>query len=83
MRIMTNKELQNVVHELIGRVEELEKRTLGLNKALYSVQEVAEILGVTREAVYCMIKRGELPAIKFGTTKIRAVDIAEVMGYGV
>ena len=55
---MTNKELQNVVHELIGRVEELEKRTLGLNKALYSVQEVAEILGVTREAVYCMIKRG-------------------------
>lgn len=78
---MTNKELQNVVQELMKRVEELERRTLGLNKALYSVQEVAEILGVTREAVYYMIKRGELPTIKFGTTKIRAVDIAQVMGY--
>lgn len=78
---MTNKELQNVVQELMKRVDELERRTLGLNKALYSVQEVAEILGVTREAVYYMIKRGELPAIKFGTTKIRAVDIAELMGY--
>lgn len=80
---MTNKELQNAVLELVKRVEGLETKTLGLNKPLYSVQEVADLLGITREAVYYMIKRGELPTIKFGTTKIRAVDIAGVMGYAI
>ena len=38
---------------------------------LYTVQEVADILGVNKTAIYGLVKRGELPAIKLGTTKIR------------
>lgn len=77
---MTNKELQNLVKELIKRVEELEGKALGLNKPLYSIQEVADMMGVTREAIYQRINRGEIPAIKCGTKKIRAIDIAHLMG---
>ena len=35
---------------------------------LYTVLEAAEILRVRRDTVYGLIKRGELPAVRFGRT---------------
>ncbi len=78
---MTNKEMQQVVQELLKRVERLEHTPAGFDKAIYSIQEVADMMGVTREAVYQRISRGEIPTIKLGTTKVRAVDIANLIGY--
>ncbi len=76
---MTNRELAVKIEQLTKRLEEIEKKKKH-EKALYSVEEVAKRLGVTREAVYQIIKRQEIPAIKFGTIKIRAVDIEKIVG---
>lgn len=35
---------------------------------LYTVLEAAEILRLRRDTVYGLIKRGELPAVRFGRT---------------
>lgn len=35
---------------------------------LYTVLEAAEILRLRRDTVYSLIKRGELPAVRFGRT---------------
>lgn len=77
---MSTVEIIRRMEELTKRIEQLESNTINFDKLLYSVPEVAEMLGVTREAVYHMIKRGELPTIKIGTTKIRAVDIEKLLG---
>lgn len=77
---MSNKELIKTVQELIKRVEELESKETEPTKPLYSIPEVAKVLGVTKEAVYCMIKRGEIPAVKIGTMKVRASDICNLIG---
>lgn len=76
---MSNNELVKRIEELARRIEELESNTIKLDKLLYTVPEVANMLGVTKEAVYYMIKRGELPTIKLGTTRIRAVDINNLL----
>ena len=77
---MTNKELQKIVEELLCRVKELENQKVGFDKELYTVGEVAKMLGKSHEGVYKMIRRGELPSIKLGCTRIRAVDIAKIIG---
>lgn len=77
---MNYAELLQRIEELSKRVEELERNNIDFDKELYTVPEVAKMLGLTREAVYCMIKRGELPTIKLGTIKIRAVDIHNLLG---
>lgn len=35
---------------------------------LYTVLEAAEILQLRRDTIYGLIKRGELPAVRFGRT---------------
>lgn len=77
---MTTKELIRMTEELKERVEKLEAQSHGYDKLLYSVPEVADMFGVTKEAIYKRIKKGELPTIKLGTTKIRACDLREIMG---
>ena len=48
-------------------------------KELYTVIEVGERLGVSKEAVYLMIKRGEIPTVKIGSMKIRACDLEKLL----
>ena len=76
---MSMEELMNQIKHLNSRVEELEKAAVSNGKQLYTVAEVANILGVTKEAVYYMIKRGEIPTIKLGTMKIRAIDLDNLL----
>lgn len=78
---MNDLELMEKVNELTRRVEELERNSIDFDKALYTVPEVAKMLGLTREAVYHMIKRGELPVIKLGNIKIRKCDLLKIL-YG-
>ena len=44
---------------------------------LYSISEVASILGCNRTRVYEMIKNGELPYIQLGTMKIEHATLYE------
>ena len=76
---MSMEELMNQIKHLNSRIEELEKAAVSNGKQLYTVAEVANILGVTKEAVYYMIKRGEIPTIKLGTMKIRAIDLDNLL----
>ena len=41
---------------------------LTMTKKLLSTQEVADILGISRVAVFKKIQKGDLPAIKIGKT---------------
>lgn len=41
------------------------------DELLYTVTEVAKLLKVNRTFVYELINRGELPAVKVGSLKIR------------
>jgi excisionase family DNA binding protein len=46
-------------------------------KAL-TVMDVVNVLGVSKQTVYDQIKRGKLPALKFGTTvRLNPRDVAE------
>lgn len=79
---MTKKQeesLLNTVHELEKRIYKLEERLENskLEKAVYSVSEVAEILHKTPRAVYNMIERGELETIKLGHLKIKGCSLKE------
>lgn len=44
-------------------------------KPLYTVEEVATILMTNTDAVYDLIRRGKLRALKLGRTKIRGSDL--------
>jgi len=77
---MTKKEMQVLIEKLNERIAYLEKGGTSLKETLYTIQEVADMFGVTREAIYKRISRGELPAIKLGTLHIRAVDLEELLG---
>lgn len=74
--------------ELIKKVNRLEKQlnlllqqkdSMKLDKHLYSVPEVAQMLGRTPQAIYAMINRGELEATKIGSTKILGSCLRKIM----
>lgn len=77
---MTNKELEQHLFHLTKRIEELESEKVNLLGKLYKIPEVAELLGVSQRTIYHMIERGELPTVKFGTTRIRATDLLKLIG---
>ena len=77
---MTTKELELAIAMLSKRIDDFEKRGLRFKETLYTVQEVADMFGVTKEAIYKRIKRGEIPTIKLGTLRIRAVDLEKILG---
>nr|WP_302600234.1 helix-turn-helix domain-containing protein [uncultured Cellulosilyticum sp.] len=79
---MTKKEEQ----QLINKVKQLELTVYKLleafennkiEKAFYTVKEVAEILGRTPRAVYAMIERGELETVKLGSIKIKGESLRQ------
>jgi len=80
---MTTRELELAISRLSERLEDLERRGSGLTETLYSVQQVADMFGVTKEAIYKRISRGEIPAIKLGRLHIRAVDLEKILGKAV
>lgn len=47
-----------------------------------SVQQAAELLGVSQQTVRSCIKRGELPAIKVGDWRINRTALDELAGCG-
>jgi excisionase family DNA binding protein len=52
-------------------------RDLGLTKIAYSVDQFAELCGVSRTTAYNAIRAGELRIVKFaGATRILARDVA-------
>lgn len=57
--------LEQLVHNLLAKAENNQ-----LDKHIYSVPEVAQILGRTPQAIYAMIGRGELETIKLGKIKV-------------
>ena len=77
---MTEKELTRALEELNKRIDNLELKKVAIEKPLYTIEEVAKIFGVTKEAIYKRISRGEIPAIKLGTLHVRAVDLEEILG---
>jgi len=40
-----------------------------MDKALLRIPEVCEVLGLSRAAVYTLLQRGELRAVKIGTAR--------------
>ena len=73
---VTEKELWDLRRQIAGalnRIDELEAQVLilargGKEKEFYSVEEAAEIWGVSKSNLYLMIRQGRLPAIKIGET---------------
>ena len=49
------------------------------NEILYTVTEVAKLLKVNRTFVYELINRGELPAVKVGSLKIRKTTLEKFL----
>ena len=77
---MTEKELTRALEELNKRIDNLELKKAAIEKPLYTIEEVAKIFGVTKEAIYKRIKSGDIPAVKWGTLKIRATDLYNLLG---
>lgn len=44
----------------------MEKKKNGLSKATYSVKEAAVVLGMTADAVYNAVHRGDVPHVRIG-----------------
>lgn len=44
-------------------------------KPLYTVKEVAQILRITKNAVYDLLNNGELPYLRLGAKKVKGVDL--------
>lgn len=58
-----------------------DKENSKLSNNLYSVAETARMIERTPQAVYAMIERGELEAVKLGSTKIIASSLKKVLGH--
>lgn len=68
-------ELEKTVTELTDKLE-----SLTLSKHSYTVTETAMVLGVTRQAVYAMIDRGELETVKLGVQRILGSSLRAKLG---
>jgi excisionase family DNA binding protein len=52
------------------------------DRIVYSPAEAADVLGVTRQTVYALIKRGQLRRFKVGrSTRIPTNDVHALVGY--
>ena len=64
-------QLRQELSNALNRIDELEAQVLilargGKEKEFYSVEEAAQIWGVSKSNLYLMIRQGRLPAIKIG-----------------
>lgn len=82
---MTKQEEQ----KMLKRVDCLEKQVALLyqrlennkiDKHVYSVAEVADILNVTLKTVYNMIEKGELQSVKLGHIRVLGSSLREKLG---
>lgn len=72
--VVTMRDFWQLRQELSGaknRIDELEAQVLilargGKEKEFYSVEEAAQIWGVSKSNLYLMIRQGRIPAIKIG-----------------
>lgn len=73
-KAVTERELWDLRRQVAGalnRIDELEAQVLilargGKEKEFYSVEEAAQIWGVSKSNLYLMIRQGRIPAIKIG-----------------
>lgn len=49
------------------------------SEMLYTISEVAKLLKVNRTFVYDLINRGEIPAVKVGSLKIRRTTLEKYL----
>ena len=71
---VTERDLWNLRTQLAAaeiRIDELEAQVFrlahgGKEKEFFTVEETAEIWGVSRSALYVMIRDGKLPAVRIG-----------------
>ena len=49
----------------------------GRRRRTYSVPEVAELLGISRSTAYECVRRGEIPALRFGQRLVVPVQAIE------
>lgn len=75
--------------KLLSRISSLEHQVASLymslennkfDKHVYTVAEVAQILGLTPQAVYTMIHREELQTVKLGTIKVLGDSLRSKLG---
>lgn len=64
-------QLRQEISNALNRIDELEAQVLilargGKEKEFYSVEEAAQIWGVSKSNLYLMIRQGRIPAIKIG-----------------
>lgn len=73
--LKTVSDLQQEIANLYSLIENNK-----LDKHTYSVKETAQILGITPQAVYAQIERGELETVKLGRTKVLGSCLREKLG---
>ena len=66
-------QLRSQIANALNRIDELEAQMIilahgGKDKEFYSVEETAQIWGMSKGALYAMIREGRLPAVKIGET---------------
>ena len=50
-------------------------------KLLLTVIEAAELLGISRTAIYLLLQRGEIPSVKIGRSRrIKRIDLESYVG---
>ena len=64
-------DLRQQIAGCLQKIDELETKVYklaygGKEKEFYTVEEAAEIWGMSKSALYLMIKDGRLPAVKIG-----------------
>lgn len=60
----TNK---NIIHEIYVTIEQ---EVEFMEKLVYSIQEVAELLGLSRSYTYQLVRNGTIPFIQLGNKRI-------------
>lgn len=75
--------------KLLSRIEEIQREVIRLrllidnnkiDKHVYTVKETADLLGLTPQAVYAMIDRGELETVKLGRLKVMGKSLRDKLG---
>ncbi len=78
--------MKNNTESLACKIADLEKEVVKIQqqlecreitKCVYTVREVAQMLGVTPKTVYNLIEKGQLRTVELGTVKILGSSLRE------
>jgi excisionase family DNA binding protein len=54
-----------------------------VEQLVFSIEETAELLGISRQTIYKMIRAGELPTVRiYRAPRIRRLDIERLISEG-